>query len=487
MAGWSLLQLTEFFSAITRADDVAVAARIAVQRTTEATDAEVAAVVCDAEVVASVGLGRAPDPAVFVGLRGGADVTTLPGIGPMHLAMLAMDRDTGARLIVARADEPFIAEERQMLQGMARVLGLALRGLRTLENERRLRREREQEADARLKLVQALAWRERLLETLLRVQRAANQHPPLGEALDAITGGARMLLDDVTAALVLRESGDPAALTVASLSGPPVDQDILVEVGRAAVVANRPVTEGRLSAVPVHIGDDVAGAFVLADHTAAEEGLRAEGGRADAGNDERRDVLAAFGEQASLALTGASTRAAVHAAHHDPLTRLPTRSLFLQRVHQMLAAAPRPGSAALLYLDLDLFKQVNDTLGHAAGDELLRRVAERLTGVVRASDMAARLGGDEFAIVLEPLAGRHEAGVIAQRLLEAIATPFDIGGRTVVTRASVGIAYNDHGHTADGLIEEADLAMYRAKKSMPGTYREFEPSMLDPAVRSVPG
>jgi diguanylate cyclase (GGDEF)-like protein len=461
MAGWSVLQLTEFFSAITRAGDVASAARTAVQRATESTEAEVAAVVCDNAVVASVGLGRDPDPALFTELQASSEATTLPGLGPLHLAMLAMDRDTDARLIVARAEEPFIAEERQMLQGMARVLGLALRSLRTLENERRLRREREQEAEARLKLLQALAWRERLLETLLRVQRAANQHPTLAETLDAITEGARMLLDDVTTALVLRESGDLDRLTVASVSGPDPDRAALLDVGRLALTTNRPVTEGPLSAVPVHIVSSVAGAFVIAGH----------------GGDERRDVLAAFGEQASLALTGASTRAAVHAAHHDPLTRLPARSLFHQRVHRTLSAAPRPGTAALLYLDLDLFKQVNDTLGHAAGDELLRRVADRLNTVVRSSDMAARLGGDEFAILLEPLTDAQEACDIAQRVIDAIATPFDIGGRTVITRASIGIAYNDHGHTADGLIEEADLAMYRAKRSLPGSYREFDPSM----------
>src|SRR5690349_19494961 len=111
MAGWSLLQLTEFFSAITRAGDVASAARIAVQRASESTEAEVAAVVGDGEVASSVGLGRDPDPVLFTGLRATADTTAFPGIGPMYLTMHPLDRSGDGQLILARADGPFTAEE----------------------------------------------------------------------------------------------------------------------------------------------------------------------------------------------------------------------------------------------------------------------------------------------------------------------------------------------------------------------------------------
>lgn len=183
-------------------------------------------------------------------------------------------------------------------------------------------------------------------------------------------------------------------------------------------------------------------------------------------------MLAAFAEQASLALTGAHTLAAVHEAQHDPLTRLPNRALFLHRVEETITA----GAAALLYLDLDLFKQVNDTLGHAAGDELLRAVAGRLRAAIRDTDMPARLGGDEFAVLLEPLTHRGQARDIAQRVIDSIARPYDIAGRTVTTRASVGVAYSG-GRSAERLLEEADLAMYRAKKTRKGTYQEFEPEM----------
>ncbi len=469
MAGWSALQLTEFFSAITRAGTIGSAARIAVQRAAESTDAEVAAVVCGDNVPSSVGLGRSPEPELFLRLRPGADETSFPGLGPMHVTVHVLDPETGERLIIARTDEPFAAEERQMLQGMARVLGLALRSLRTLEAERRMRQEREREAASRLELVQALERRERLLSTLLRVQRSVNQRTPIAEVLELITEGATDLLDGLTAALVLERSDDPGDLMMASLCRGSdrcrYGLDELDAIVRRAMAAGRPVTDGEVVAAPVQIGGEVAGGFVVA------------GPLGDVRPADRHDVLVAFAEQASLALTGAHTLAAVREAQHDPLTRLPNRVLFLQRVEHVLRTDPAPAAAALLYLDLDLFKQVNDTLGHSAGDELLRAVADRLRAAVRDTDMAARLGGDEFAVLLEPLAGEDQARDIAQRVIDSIGRPFDIGGHTVITRASVGVAYSG-GRSAERLVEEADLAMYRAKRSRAGTFREFEPYML---------
>jgi diguanylate cyclase (GGDEF)-like protein len=457
MTGWSSLQLTEFFSAITRAGDVDTATRIAVQRAAEATDAEVAAVICGGVVPASVGLGHAPDPAVFTALPAG-DLADLAGLGPMHLTAHALDRDTGDRILVARADEPFAAEERQMLQGMARVLGLALRSLRTLETERELRREREREAAARLDLLEALERRERLLGTLLRVQRMVNPRTPVDETLDAITDGARSLLPEATTALVL---WDGSALTVASMSrGTDVRQETLIAAAGLALRASGPVSDGPVLAAPVMIGEEQAGAFVVAGPG--------------------EEILEAFAEQASLALTGARTLAAVHEAHHDSLTRLPNRKLFFQRVDEVLHAGP----AALLYLDLDLFKQVNDTLGHSAGDELLRAVADRIRGAIRDTDMAARFGGDEFAVLLEPITGPEQAVEIAQRVIDSIGLPYAIGGHTVHTRASVGIAYSDGVRSAEELLEDADLAMYRAKRSRPGTCRTFEPRMRTDLLRA---
>ncbi|WIM99517.1 GGDEF domain-containing protein [Actinoplanes oblitus] len=469
MTAWSMLQLSEYFSAITRAGDEPIATRIAVQRATEATDAELGAVICGDVLAASVGLGRSPDPALFTGLRSGVETSPFPGLGDAYVTVHALAGGHDERLVVARSGEPFAAEERQMLQGMAKVLGLALRGLRTLAAEQQLRHEKEREAAARLVLVEALERRELMLETLLRVQRAASQGTPLGELLDSITSGARALLEDGGAALVLHEVDDPAVLTVASLAGAFRHRDDILHAADRAMAAARPVTAGLLAAAPVHIGDRVAGAFVLT-----------KGQCPEVRDAERRDVLAAFSEQASLALTGAHTAAAVHEAHHCSLTRLPNRTLFLRRVEQVLAENT---GAALLYLDLDLFKQVNDTLGHAAGDELLRGVAERLRASVRETDMAARFGGDEFAVLLEPIMAEQQAWDIAQRVIDAIGEPFEIAGRVVVTRASVGIAYSGAGRTAERLVENADLAMYRAKKTRPGTCRAYEPRMRTDLLR----
>src|SRR5690349_2797188 len=264
MTAWSMLQLSEYFSAITRAGDVSAATRIAVQRAIEATDAELGAVVFGDSLAASVGLGRSPDPAVFTGVRSGTDTSAFPGFGDAYVSVHALTVD-GERLVVARADEPFAPEERQMLQGMAKVLGLALRSLRTIAAEQQLRHEREREAESRLVLLEALERRERLLETLLRVQRAANQGTPLGEVLDAITAGARMLLNDGVAALVPGDVSDPAQLTVASLHGVTGGtRDDLLRTARRAMTAGLAVTEDDLAAAPVHIGGRVAGAFVIA-------------------------------------------------------------------------------------------------------------------------------------------------------------------------------------------------------------------------------
>ena len=152
----------------------------------------------------------------------------------------------------------------------------------------------------------------------------------------------------------------------------------------------------------------------------------------------------------------------MHRALHDPLTNLPNRTLFLDRLHQAEQRAARSGGCmAVLFLDLDGFKTVNDSLGHGAGDELLVAVATRLDGVLRAGDSAARLGGDEFAILVEGLAAEQEAITVAERVLAALRAPFAIGGQDVGARASVGIA-TARGPGSD-LLRDADLAMYQAK------------------------
>ncbi|MDE2092697.1 MAG: diguanylate cyclase [Burkholderiales bacterium] len=154
-------------------------------------------------------------------------------------------------------------------------------------------------------------------------------------------------------------------------------------------------------------------------------------------------------------------------AHHDGLTGLPNRLLFNDRLNQAISLAKREArQLALLYLDLDKFKPVNDTLGHAAGDELLQAVAARLRQQVRESDTVARIGGDEFAVILPGVSRRDEARRVADKALAALATPFRLigQGQTIDIGASIGVAiYPDDGASADALVKAADNAMYSAK------------------------
>jgi len=156
-----------------------------------------------------------------------------------------------------------------------------------------------------------------------------------------------------------------------------------------------------------------------------------------------------------------------HAAHFDQLTDLPNRGLFFDRLGQALALARREGkSGALLFLDLDHFKQVNDQLGHAAGDSLLLEVATRLRGQVRESDTVARLGGDEFTVILPGLGDRADASRVADLILAAIAQPCTIAGAAVKIEISIGIAlFPEHGDTVEEIVSAADAAMYRAKQA----------------------
>ena len=164
-----------------------------------------------------------------------------------------------------------------------------------------------------------------------------------------------------------------------------------------------------------------------------------------------------------------------HLAFHDPLTGLANRALFEDRLAHALAAARRHGRpVAVLFLDLDDFKTINDSLGHAVGDELLRTVAERIAGEIRVTDTPARLGGDEFAVLLETL---QDADAIAQRLLEALRQPLYIAERELRISASVGLARSDGSSGVDELLRNADTAMYAAKETGKGMAQTFESGM----------
>lgn len=172
----------------------------------------------------------------------------------------------------------------------------------------------------------------------------------------------------------------------------------------------------------------------------------------------------------------------IHDAFHDSLTGLPNRALFTNRVeHALLTAQRRSGYLfAVLFLDLDRFKFINDSLGHFAGDQLLLAVGHRLAEFVRPSDTVARLGGDEFAILLEDIHGLDEAVAIARRIQKDLPRPFMIDGHEVFTSASIGIALSSKGYEQPGqLLRDADLAMYHAKARGKARYEIFDKSMHD--------
>jgi len=167
-----------------------------------------------------------------------------------------------------------------------------------------------------------------------------------------------------------------------------------------------------------------------------------------------------------------------HMAHHDALTELPNRVLFHKRLGEELARIARGGNLAVLCLDLDHFKNVNDTLGHPVGDVLLKMVAERLSNCLRDTDVVGRFGGDEFAVIMPIVDGIRDAEGLARKLIDVLSSPYEIGGQEIVIGASIGIAIApSDGNAADALLRNADIAMYRAKADGRGQFHFFEPEM----------
>jgi diguanylate cyclase (GGDEF)-like protein len=182
----------------------------------------------------------------------------------------------------------------------------------------------------------------------------------------------------------------------------------------------------------------------------------------------------------------ASEQRTQHEALHDPLTGLPNRNLFLDRLqHALSNAARRDTAIAVLFLDLDQFKLVNDSLGHAAGDELLAAVAPRIEQALRPSDTVARFGGDEFAVLAEDIGNERGATRIAERIAEALARPFILREREHFVSASAGIAISAGREAPEALIRDADSALYRAKERGRGAYEIFDEVMRSRVIEHM--
>jgi diguanylate cyclase (GGDEF)-like protein len=497
---WAAQQLTEFLGAVSGFGDEERAIRGATERLAEIFQAEAAAVIDSRGVVACTGFGPRGAPLSElrrIGAQRGGELE-VPGVGPCAAIVNAIDDSRLEGLILARHAPPFAAEERNLANGLARVLGLTVSLLRAAEKERALRRASEEQREENARLLESLRERKRLLERLSRIQGSIVSRSDLDEVFEGIVEGAAELLGDETVALRLIDPEDPTMLVMVASAGinPELLRDhrrspIGLGAGGRAAAEGEPVTiedyavHGRALpafaadgiraalAAPVRERGEVVGSLVVATHRQGRRYSAAE-----------REMLLAFAEHASLALTDAKTvEDALQQALHDSLTGLPNRVLLRDRLDQALERAARTGGGvAALFIDLDAFKTVNDSLGHAAGDELLVEAARRLLACVRASDTAARFGGDEFVVLLED-ADDHQVARIAGRILEQLEAPFEIRGRELLVGASIGIAMS--GEDDDDLLRNADLALYRAKARGGGHSQVYEPRMHAAVVERI--
>jgi diguanylate cyclase (GGDEF)-like protein len=490
---WAARQLTAFLASISSADDEPAAIRDAVARAIEALAADAGAIVGSEGVLATAGFGD--DTVAMAEIerasRGEVDRLLLPGAGECRALSTPIDDDRLASLVLIRhGAADFSNDERNLAKGMATALALTIRLLRVVDAERKLRELSDEQALENERLLESLAERQRMLERLSNIQRSIVSRSELNEVLEAIVAGALDLLGDETVGLRLLDAEDPETLNLVASAG--IDEALVERMrrsplglgaggqaaatGKLVVVEDYPADPHGLDAfaadgirsalaAPVREHGEVVGSLVVATHRAGRVYTEHE-----------REMLLAFAEHVSLALTDAKTvEDAIHQAFHDSLTGLPNRVLLVDRLEHALARAERSGTrAAVLFVDLDMFKNVNDTLGHAAGDRLLCEAAERLVSCIRSADTAARFGGDEFVVLLEDVDEPRVARV-ANRVLEVMNEPFEIGAREVYVGASIGIAIG--GTESEDLLRNADLALYRAKSKGKGQEQVYEPQM----------
>jgi diguanylate cyclase (GGDEF)-like protein len=496
----STQQLAEFLAVISVVPDGDVAAAVAAEGAARALEAEVGVVLGRNGVLSAVGFprGRVPVDELIEVVTGRRRLLDVPGAGRCHTAVAPIGGPVPGHLLVARqGDDGFTVDEVSLLRGMARVLELTVARLHTLVAERRQAAENE-------RLLAELRERHRLLQELSKIQRAIARQEPFPAILDAITVGAQQLLGDEVAGLRLRDPDDPSMVILhagrgwepdaaralwrvcvadAGAAGQAVIRDDVVVVQHPPVPAREP--EGSAVPAPRRIRAEMAAP--VHDNGLVVGSLMVGSYRTRCYTDRDREVLRVFADHVSLAVTDHQTREKMYAAYHDPLTGLASRALFLDRLgHDLARAVHQNTRLAVLFVDLDRFKMVNDSLGHAGGDALLVGVADRLRLCLRGPDTAARLGGDEFAVVLQNLDGLGQAAAVAGQIITALQAPFVIQDREVFVNASIGVAANtDAAATAEDLIRDADLAMYQAKKNGKGRYEIYEPSMQARLMRTV--
>ena len=481
MGALATQQLTEFLSVVADRSEVPAAQHAAVVCTARALEADIAVLAVDGTVAAALGLP--PDPSIADELAAARTGLLRLGGVDYFVAHAPIGGDFPGVLVLGRRRAGFTAEEVCLLRGMTRVLELSLQALHIVESERLHAIEND-------RLVSSLQERERLLEQLSQIQRAIARRAPLAEIFEAVTSGACALLGVDGGALILLEYDDRTLASMISCIG--LAAGVTAKLQRVPLVAfgvsglailgnelvfvedygNSPIAIPEVSrsnlksvmAVPVHENGTVVGCLTVGNFDEREWGK------------ESREILTAFAEHVSLAITDAKTLEAMNQAFLDSLTGLASRALFMTQMENAFDSAA--GGVAALFVDLDRFKVVNDSLGHAAGDQLLVGVAERIQACLRDGDTAARLGGDEFAVLLPGVSGIDEVVPVAKRIRDALREPFSLAGKETFVSSSIGIAYSETGgHEAQELMVRADLAMYHAKKLGKDRYEIFEPAM----------
>jgi diguanylate cyclase (GGDEF)-like protein len=332
----------------------------------------------------------------------------------------------------------------------------------------------------------------RLLAELGRIQSCVAEGRPLADVFRAFVDGTVALFDGDRATLRLLDPAEPGTMVLVAHHGHPDELSRLTRrapVGEGA--SGRAVEEGRVVVVedyrtferPSRLAPRGTWSAMAAPLLARGEvtGVLLVGSdRAERRYTERDGVLfELFAAQASLALGAARASEEMRQAFHDPLTGLPNRALFLERLEQALVRADRTRSeVTVLFLDLDRFKPVNDSLGHLVGDGLLVEVAHRIEGCLRRTDTAARIGGDEFAVLLAD--GTADPPAVAQRIIDDVSRPFSAAGGEIYVGVSIGIARGRD--EAEAMLRDADVAMYDAKRQGRSRFAEYHEGMREELV-----
>jgi diguanylate cyclase (GGDEF)-like protein len=392
---------------------------------------------------------------------------------------VASSRRVYGRLAAFLDGHTFFPEEIRLLDAYARSAAAALDAATALESARR----RGATAQALLDLARALS---EVSSADLVAQKLADAMPDVVGASGALV----LLWDPVEGVLTARGRNgwsDEVDDRVRALAMRPTDSpavQALVDEPHPVFVRTTEMVDDFLRTVVTSFGVDAVASVPIRQHGEllglAVAGFHA--GEVPASLDPVLERMAGVADHAAVALRNALLLERVqHEARHDRLTGLANRALFEERVSAALARAARDGSTpALLFVDLDRFKRVNDSLGHGHGDELLQDVALRLREATRSGDELARVGGDEFAVLLHDV-DRGRALQLAERIRHALTAPVELDGHPVVVSASIGVSlFPEDGRSYEDLLRHADIAMYEAKDHGRDVVREYRPGTTAP-------